>query len=96
MRFIPPSFILLLPMISCDNQNTTSMNDDFSPDSYRDYPRVRQAYAQKGDIVKTMLSKRAIDFDSLNVFMRAFKQEQILEIWGKNIMDEKWLLNDGK
>ena len=63
------------------------MDNDFSPN-----PRVREAYAQKGHIVKKMLSKKSIDFDSLNIFFRAFKKEKILEVWGKNMFDEKYQL----
>jgi len=86
MKIVPFIFIILF-LANCDNQNTASMDNDFSP-----YPRVREAYAQKGDKVKKMLSKRAIDFDSLNIFIRAFKQEKIVEIWSKNITDEKYQL----
>lgn len=78
---------LLLLLISCTSQNSTSMDNNFSP-----YPRVRAAYAEKGDIVKKMLAKKDIDTAFLNIFIRAFKSEQKLELWGKNVSDEKYQL----
>lgn len=39
-----------------------------------------------------MLSEKSIDVDSLNIFIWAFKQDKILEVWGKNISDNKYQL----
>ena len=73
-------------LISC-NPNSTSMNNNFS-----EYPRVRQAYGEKADKVKEFLTKKNIDTASLNIFIRAFKTEKIVEIWGKNATDKKYQL----
>ena len=86
MKITPFIFVILF-FSNCTNQNTSSMDNDFSQ-----YPRVREAYAQKGNMIKKMLSKKAIDFDSLNIFIRAFKQEKIVEIWSKNTTEEKYQL----
>jgi murein L,D-transpeptidase YafK len=63
------------------------MDNNFSP-----YPRVREAYGEKINIVKQLLANRDIDTSTINIFIRAFKTEQILEIWGKNSGDEKYTL----
>ena len=63
------------------------MNNDFSP-----YPRVREAYGEKVDVIKKLLASKDIDTNTLNIFIRAFKAEQTLEIWGKNSTDEKYQL----
>jgi murein L,D-transpeptidase YafK len=63
------------------------MSNNFSP-----YPRVRQAYAGKIDNIQKLLSKQNIDTSTLNIFIRAFKTEQKLELWGKNAAAEKYQL----
>ena len=65
----------------------TSMDNDFST-----YPRVREVYVEKIDILKSLLSDKNIDTSSLNIFIRAFKTEKKLEVWGKNSTDEKYQL----
>ena len=86
MKITPFIFVILF-FSNCTNQNTSSMDNDFSP-----YPRVRQAYGEKADKVKQFLSNKNIDTSSLNIFIRAFKSEQKLELWGKNATDEKYQL----
>jgi len=63
------------------------MDNDFSP-----YPRVRQAYGEKGNKIKQLLADKEIDTTTLNIFIRAFKTEQLLEVWGKNSNDKKYTL----
>ena len=86
MKIIPFIFAILF-FSNCTNQNTSSMDNDFSP-----YPRVRQAYGEKGDKIKQLLAKRNIDTSALHIFIRAFKTEKIVEIWGKNTTDQKYQL----
>lgn len=87
MKYIPFLLIILL-LGNCKDKNSTIMEDnDFSP-----YPRVRAAYAEKGDLVKKMLAKNDIQLDSVNIFIRAFKQDKVLELWAKNTSDEKYKL----
>ena len=82
---ISTTILFLILITSCGN-NTNNMDNDFSP-----YPRVRQAYGEKGNKVKQLLVDKEIDTSMLNIFIRAFKTEQILEIWGKNSDDENIL-----
>lgn len=45
--------------------------------------RVENAYAEKQEKMVEFLSQKGIDMDQLELFLRAFKQEQVLEVWGK-------------
>lgn len=84
MRIQIAIFCLMLA-VSC--KNTTRMNNHFSA-----YPRVRQAYAEKIEIIQSLLSDKNIDTSSLHLFIRAFKSGQSLEVWGKNTSDDKYQL----
>ena len=83
MKTILFIFTILL-FSSCNSQNTSSMNNDFSP-----YPRVREAYGEKENIVKQLLIYKNIDTSTLNIFIRAFKTEKIAEVWGKDKMGQE-------
>ncbi len=79
--------LILITLISCNSSSSNNMSNNFSP-----YPRVRQAYSEKGDVVKQLLADKNIDTSALNLFIRAFKEEKTVEIWGKNAADEKYQL----
>ena len=63
----------------------------FKDDQMR-YQRVRTAYEQKLPDVKQTLSNHNISNENLNVYIRVFKQEGELELWGKNRSGEKFQL----
>jgi murein L,D-transpeptidase YafK len=46
--------------------------------------RVRDAYKTKGDTVQKLYKKAGLDPNTVNIYIRAFKKEQIVEIWGKD------------
>jgi murein L,D-transpeptidase YafK len=51
------------------------------------------AYHEKEKVVKRLLLDNKIDYNSLEVFFRVIKQEQILEVWAKDrIENEKFKL----
>ncbi len=54
--------------------------------------RVKEAYNQKFDDIKTLLKKKNLDHKKLNIFIRVFKQEKKLEIWAKNSGDKQFFL----
>lgn len=56
------------------------------------YTRVREAYSCKEKIVVKSLKEHAISRDSLRLYMRAFKTEKKIELWGKNICDSTYSL----
>lgn len=49
--------------------------------------RVEKAYAEKQEKMTQLLREKGINIEALELFLRAFKQEQILEVWGKNKQD---------
>lgn len=52
-------------------------------DEQMKYDRVKTSYSEKEAILKNLLSKQQLVSNNLNIFIRAFKQESILEVWGK-------------
>ena len=52
--------------------------------------RVRAAYQEKEGSAKMLLDNHGIDITNLEIFIRAFKKERVLELWGKNRTDEKF------
>ena len=72
---------------------TTSFSQakSFKADQKR-YKRVRQAYSYKATTVEKLLTENKIDIDKSNIYLRAFKKEKVIELWGKNKSDEEYKL----
>ena len=72
------------------------MNTETPPGTFREkqlkYTRVREAYSSKEKTVIKTLSDRTISRDSLRIYLRAFKTEKKVEVWGKNISDSTYTL----
>lgn len=47
-------------------------------------PKVKLAYQEKGKEVIATLKKLDIEVNNLEICIMAFKQEQVLELWGRN------------
>lgn len=45
--------------------------------------RVKDAYVEKESLVKQYFESNSLDISSSDIFIRAFKKEMILEVWGK-------------
>jgi murein L,D-transpeptidase YafK len=56
------------------------------------YPRVRDAYAEKENGILKLLDDKNIKIDELEVYLRAFKFGQKIQLWGKNKSDQKFKL----
>ncbi len=65
--------------------------DGFKDDQLR-YPRVRAAYKESESSMLALLQNRQIERTKLNVYLRAFKSEQELELWGRNATDGAYQL----
>ena len=67
-----------------------------NPGTFREkqlnYTRVREAYNSKEKAVVKTLTEHSISRDSLRIYLRAFKTEKKIEVWGKNICDSAYLL----
>jgi murein L,D-transpeptidase YafK len=44
--------------------------------------RVKDAFKLKGDTLQKLYKKAGLDANSLNIYIRAFKKEQVVEVWG--------------
>jgi murein L,D-transpeptidase YafK len=66
------ALVSLCFLASCQNQ--TVQNED----------RVTVAYREKATVLKALLVEKAIDWMNFQVFFRAFKKEEILEVWVKS------------
>ncbi len=53
-----------------------------------DLSRVETAYLEKEAFVDHLLIEKNLLSEELNLFFRAFKKEQELEVWGKNTKDK--------
>lgn len=53
-------------------------------ESQKRYPRVRTAFAEKTEIIKSQLAKQGLKLDGLQIYLRVFKFEKKLELWGRN------------
>lgn len=56
------------------------------------FPRVQTANREKGKAVSDLLSSKSINASSFELFLRAFKKEQKLEVWAKNKSDDVFTL----
>ncbi|NOU61375.1 L,D-transpeptidase family protein [Marinifilum caeruleilacunae] len=56
------------------------------------YPRVRDAYAEKEQVILEVLEGKNIKVDQLEVYLRAFKFGKSIQLWGKNKTDNRYKL----
>ncbi len=54
------------------------------------YKRVRAAYDKKGSVVSERL--KALDIKKLEIYIRVFKKDDVLELWGKDVSAKKFSL----
>ena len=59
-------------------------------DNQKRYPRVRTAYAEKLDGIEQELSEMNLDTDKIEIYLRVFKFEKELELWGRNRGEAKF------
>lgn len=57
-----------------------------------DFPRVRDAMQQAEESLKKMLLQQGINSFNINLYLRAFKQEQELEVWAKAKNEDQFKL----
>jgi murein L,D-transpeptidase YafK len=55
------------------------------------FARVQQARAEKDSTLKAFTSEKGLAYPVQSVFMRAFKRERILEIWGRNRATDRFV-----
>ncbi len=52
--------------------------------------RVKTAYHETNKTITTLLTANNIDRTELSIFLRIFKSERLIELWGKNKNDSKY------
>lgn len=72
------------------------LKSETTPTTFREkqlnFTRIREAYSSKEKLVAKTLTERGISRDSLRIYLRAFKTEKEVEVWGKNICDSTYTL----
>ncbi|MEN8156862.1 MAG: L,D-transpeptidase family protein [Bacteroidota bacterium] len=61
-------------------------------ESQQRYPRVRQAYAEKWELLESMILEREIRRESLELYLVVYKYEKRLEAWGRNRGEQQFKL----
>jgi murein L,D-transpeptidase YafK len=56
------------------------------------HSRVKTAYEQKQEIVHNYFKRKNLDFDNFQLYIRAFKNEKILEVWIKEKKADQFTL----
>ncbi len=56
------------------------------------FSRVRNAYANNERTINELLHQNSINEKEFSIYLRAFKQEQIIELWIKNSSDDSYKL----
>jgi murein L,D-transpeptidase YafK len=54
--------------------------------------RVKVAYEEKEQVVKVYFTQKSVDYKGFQLFLRAFKKEQVLEVWVKGHQKENFTL----
>lgn len=60
-------------------------------DQQKRYPRVRTAYSEKSDMIDRELTEKGLRTDKIEVYLRVFKFEKELELWGRNKGDDQFV-----
>lgn len=77
--------VLFFLVVSCAGSQS------FKQEQLR-FSRVKTAFMEKEHFVDSLLKEHNIKRTSLNIFLRAFKNEKRLELWGRNDNEEKYQL----
>jgi murein L,D-transpeptidase YafK len=77
MRFIFNIFTIISGLLFMLYQVT----DESFREKQKQYSRVKVAYDEKYDLLMSELESIGINDFNMEIFIRAFKQEQILEVW---------------
>lgn len=56
------------------------------------YSRVKAAFQEKGKQLRDLYAAKQIDPSSMQLYIRAFKKEKLVEIWGKDKQKTKYIL----
>ena len=80
-------FFLCVSMIPALNAEPNT----FKEDQLR-FKRVRIAVQDKEEVLKALFAQKALPYPPCEIFLRAFKQEKILELWVRSALDKPFVL----
>jgi len=81
------TFILFLTMSIFNNVYLQTFLE-----KQKTYPRVQAAYKEKLNSLEVLLMSASLSLTDLEIFIRIFKQEKLLEVWGKKKKDTTFKL----
>lgn len=67
------------------------LSGDFKSEQIKHF-KVKQAYTEKLKYIEDLLRSKQLKLETLQLYLRAFKQEGQLEVWAKNITDKQYQL----
>ena len=70
----------------------TTQDKNTFKDEQLEYPRVLDAFQEKGEEVYATLKSKGVSHFSFDIYIRAFKFEEQLEVWAKNQEDSTHVL----
>lgn len=83
----PLFLFLILFILACEPTIDMSQWKDIPQNAFvkkqLTFPRVRDAFQRAEQSVKTLLLRQGITSFEIDLYFRAFKQEQVLEVWAK-------------
>lgn len=77
--FKPITLFFVVTILGFTISRVTSFIQD-----QKSYARVNEAFLEKHIAIKTQLALKGIDTNKFDLYIRAFKTEQIMEIWARN------------
>lgn len=87
LRLMNRKFLIIALLVLLSSFTVASFKDD-----QLKYSRVRQAYKDSGAEMKALLNEKNLSTDDLRIYLRAFKAESKIELWGRNSTDQRYLL----
>jgi murein L,D-transpeptidase YafK len=78
-----PKILLITAMIF--------LSGDFKSEQLK-HSKVKQAYAEKLKYIEGLLKSKQMKLETIQLYLRAFKQEGQLDVWAKNLTDKKFQL----
>lgn len=70
---------------------TSLATDSFKTEQLKN-ARVKNAYTEKQAYLENLLKSKGLEFYSLEIYLRAFKNEGLLEVWAKNKTEKTFQL----
>lgn len=91
LRSLRQTLIICLVLLAGLNAISQVNNDTFKQEQRR-YQRVRTAYNEKFGQITQKLNSLNLNIEELEIYIRIFKSDEVIELWGKNESDTNFKL----